>query len=678
MNQKISRLLQPGMRLYFIVIALFALSAVLVDFWLAVGYGTVGLILLVYSKLTIRHQRGKLLDYLEELSHNVEAVRKDNMSSFPMPMVIFRLDNLEIIWSNARFKDMTGKNGHIFEVGLADVLPQFDTKWLMEGATVAPRLETVGARSYQVFGNIGRAEDAAPYQFLGTAYFMDVTEFAEIDKTYWETRPVCGLIVLDNYGELLGNLTEKEKSAILASIDEEISQWCATSGGFLCRFDRDRYVHIVEERDLEVYIRGRFSLLDRVREIVSSAGIAATVSVGIGKGGVGFGENYEYAKLSIEMALSRGGDQVVVRDQYNFEFYGGKTTAQERRTKVKSRVTAESLEKLFRNGGQIFIMGHGYADYDSFGAACGVFCIARKLQKEAKIVMDHGRHAVGPLLERIRGVSEYQTALIMPEEAKAEIDENAILVIVDTNRPGQVEVPELLQATSNIVVIDHHRRAAEYIQDATINFHEPYASSACELVTELMQYIVNQSDILRVEAEALLAGLAMDTKNFTLRTGSRTFEAAAFLRRAGANTAEVKKLMQSDFVGTVARYDVVRQAALYRDGIVISAPDQTVDRVIAAMAADELLNITDIRASFVLFPVGTGVVISARSIGEVNVQFILEKLGGGGNRSTAGAQVKDRSHAEVLEELKVAIDAYLQDDMDQKKTQEHVKEGSAI
>jgi len=655
------------MRLYFIVIVLFTATAALYNYYLAIGYAVAGLILFIYSKLTTRRQKKALLGYLEELSYSVETVGKDNMVNFPMPMVIFRLENGEIVWSNQRFSDMTGAREHIFETSLSDTVPGFDTRWLMEGATECPELQTVGGRKYQVFGNIVRTdtEPTAPYQFLGNAYWMDVTEFAETDELYWNSRPVCGLIVLDNYGELLGNLTEKEKSAILANIDDKISHWASESGGFLCRFDRDRYVHIVEEHNLRDYIQGRFSLLDSVREIVNSAGIPATLSIGIGHDGANFGENYEHAKLGVEMALSRGGDQAVVRDRYNFEFYGGKTTAQERRTKVKSRVTADSLEQLFRAGNKIFIMGHAYADYDSLGAACGICCIARKLQKEPKIIIDPERHAVGALLDRLRALPEYAETFLTPEAALAEAGNDSILVIVDTNRPDQVEVPELLETVQNVVVIDHHRRAAEYIKDATINFHEPYASSACELVTELLQYTVHQADILRLEAESLLAGIAMDTKNFTLRTGSRTFEAAAFLRRSGANTTEVKRLMQSDFAGTLARYDVIRQATIYRDGVVIVAPERAVDRVTAAVAADELLNISGVRASFVVYPAENGAAISARSIGDVNVQFILEKLGGGGNRSTAGAQVKDRNHTAVLADLKAVIDTYCEDEIRQ-------------
>ena len=677
MNKKISRLVQPSLRLYFIVIVLFAILAATVDIRLAGVYSAVGLILYIYSKIMIHRQKLALADYVAERTYSVETAQNGNLTNMPFPAVIFRLDNEEVIWSNKRFSELTNTGEQMFEVGISDLLPGFDAAWLAEGQSQAPELMTVDERTYQVFGNIVRVEaEAAEYHFLGTVYWMDVTDYAAIDAKYWSTRPVCTLIVLDNYGELLGNLTEKEKSALLAQIDDEISKWCGTSTGLLCRFDRDRYVHVIEEQDLRVYIEGKFSLLDRVRAIVNSAGIAATLSIGIGKDGESFFENYEYAKLGLEMALSRGGDQAVLKDQYNFEFYGGKGAAQERRTKVRSRVMAGSLEKLMRGAPQIYVMAHTYADYDSLGAACGVCCMARKLGKEARVILNPEHHAVGPMLERLHKIPEYADVFLVPGDALEEADEDGVLIVVDTNRPDQVEVPALLERMREIVVIDHHRRAAEYISDATINFHEPYASSACELMTELLQYVVEPKDILHVEAEALLAGIAMDTKNFTLRTGSRTFEAAAFLRRAGANTTDVKRMMQSDFDGTVARYDVVRRAEMYRDGLVIAAPDRTIDRVIGAIAADELLNIAGVRASFVLYPVTGGVVISARSIGDVNVQFILEKLGGGGNRNTAGAQLREKTHTEAIELLKAALDAYCEDETRRAEAVSNQKEGA--
>ena len=659
MNRKMSRLLQPSMRLYFIVIILFALAAALVNVYLGVGFGLVVLVLFIYSKITAARGRLVLLDYVEELADSVQVVGKDNMQNFPMPMVIFRLESGEIIWSNHGFLEMTGDKRHVFEVMLTDLVPGFDAKWLMEGEHKASAITQIGDRQYQAFGHVVKnAASGKEPQFLANVYWMDVTNYAQMEEKYWRTRPVCSLIVLDNYGELLGNVTEKEKSSILASVDEKISQWTQESGGFLCRFDRDRYVHILESSQFESYVQGRFSLLDSMREVVSSSGIAATLSIGIGKDGESFKEDYENAKLSIEMALSRGGDQAVIKDQYNFEFFGGRGGATERRAKVRSRVVAGELEKLMQAAEHIYIMGHRFGDYDSLGAACGVHCMARKLQKEVSIVLHPEQHAVAPLLTRFRDVPEYEKVFITPQEALQKVGGNHLLVVVDTNRPDQVEVPQLLMQAGWVVVIDHHRRAADYIQDATINFHEPYASSTCELVTELLQYSVEQKDILRTEAEGLLAGIAMDTKNFTVRTGSRTFEAAAFLRRMGANTAEVKRLMQSDFGGTVARYDVVRQAKLHREGVAIAAPKKTIDRVTGAVAADELLDIAGIQASFVLYPVGEEVVISARSIGDVNVQFILEKLGGGGNRNTAGAQLKDREFEQAVADLKQAIDDY--------------------
>lgn len=663
MNKKFLRLFQPGMRLAFIVVILLALSTALADRELALYQGGVVVILLIYAKIVSNRQKGRLLEYVEELSWSVESARKENLVNFPLPMVIFRLITGEIVWSNQRFMEITGKREHFFETVLSDAVPGFDTKWLIEGKTEYPELVEIQGRKYRVFGNIvhtdAAAADTRSYSFLGNAYWLDVTDFADRADAYRRTRPICSLIVLDNYEELLQSLTQQEKGAVLAQIDEKISAWSQKSHGFLCKFDRDRYAHIFEEQYLSAYIKSRFALLDEVREITNSLGIAATISIGIGKDSEQFDVGFEYAKLGIEMALARGGDQAVIKNRYKFDFFGGRATEQERRTKVKSRVTAASLQKLMRRAGSIFIMGHQYADFDSLGTACGICCIARKLGKTAKIIIRPGQHAVGPMLEQLRKTPEYEHIFTTPADALVEADSTSLLVIVDTNRPDQVEAPAVLEAISDVVVIDHHRRAADYIQNAAINFHEPYASSSAELMTELLQYTVEQADILRVEAEALMAGIVMDTKNFTMRTGSRTFEAAAFLRRAGASTTEVKRFMQNDFRDAVARYDVIRQAEIYRTGIVIAAPNSKEDRVVGAQAADELLNISGIQASFVVYPTDTGVSISARSIGDINVQLILEPLGGGGNKNTAGAQIKGKNHGEVVNELKGLIDDLL-------------------
>ena len=383
------------------------------------------------------------------------------------------------------------------------------------------------------------------------------------------------------------------------------------------------------------------------------------MSIGVGLDGASYDEDYSFATLAEDMALSRGGDQAVVKNKFNFEFFGGRGAEVETRTKVKSRVMANSLSRLVQDASQVFIMGHRYADLDAVGAAVGVRCIARRFHCPAKIVLDMDKNAVGPLLTMLHDEEEYHGAFISAQEALLEADSRTLLVVVDTNRPEQVEDESLLTACSNrLAVIDHHRRAATYIKNATLTLYEPNASSSCELVTELMQELCEPADILPFEADAVLSGIVLDTKNFTIRTGDRTFDAAAFLRRSGADTTRVKKLFQNGMEETMERYDIMKQARIYK-GIAVVAAQETQNRIVAAQAADELLNISGVNASAVLYPTGDGgVAVSARSIGNVNVQVLLETLGGGGNRSAAGAQIANCSLRDAVNKLFTAIDEY--------------------
>ena len=450
-------------------------------------------------------------------------------------------------------------------------------------------------------------------------------------------------------------------STINASIDETLTAWTDGSNGILRKLERNRYLFLFEARDLERYTQERFSILETIRTVVNPSGIGATLSLGIGKDGANFAENYSFASLSIEMSLSRGGDQAVIKDKVNFVFYGGKAQETERRTKVKSRVVANSLSELIRQSGEVFVMGHKNADLDAVGAAAGVCCICRKLGKRAHIVINLERNAAQAILARLQPLPEYEGSFLSPDDAMVLADARSLLVVVDTNRPDQVESIPLLESIPRVAVIDHHRRAADYIEQVVLNLHEPFCSSASELVTELLQYAVDAQDILPAEAQALLAGMVLDTKSFTVRTGSRTFEAAAFLRRAGADTVDVKKLFQNDLKQTVARYQIIQKARIYRGDIAIAALDYTSDRTTAAQAADELLNIAGVGSSFVLYPDGERVIISARSIGDTNVQVILEPLGGGGNAAAAGAQVPSPDVQKVLKRLVTSIDQYFEE-----------------
>ena len=496
---------------------------------------------------------------------------------------------------------------------------------------------------------------------LGALYFSDLTELYQVRDEYVRSRPVVSIILIDNYEELTKNLTESAISTLNAKLGDAITKWTEEYHGLLRKLERNRFLFIFEKRDLIRATESKFPILEEVHEITNPSGLPASISIGLGVDGANFDESYNFAALGIEMALSRGGDQAVIKDRFNFTFYGGRNREADYRSKVRSRVTANSLMELIAQSSQVFIMGHKNADLDAVGAAMGVACLCRKKGKKPHIVVDLEHNAAEKLIEEIREVPEYKDAFISGQEALLMADNRSILIVVDTNRPDQVESRHLLEAISKVCVIDHHRRAAEYINPVVVNLHETYASSAAELVTELMQYAVENTDILPIEAKSLMAGICLDTKSFNVRTGERTFEAAAFLRRLGADTVEVKKLLQNDFQGTMAKYQIIRSARLYRQEIAIAALNSGTTRVLAAQAADELLNISGITASFVLYPDGDQVVISARSIGSANVQMILEPLGGGGNTATAGAQIKGTNVKDTLDALVASIDKFYEE-----------------
>ena len=665
MNRKLRQIFEPNVRLYFILLVLFAVATFFFGdrgLQLAIVEGIVVFILFIYSRLVGRRRSRDMLKYIESVTSNIDSATKNTLQNFPLPMVIFGLDGNEIIYTNESFLAISGEREHSFSINISDIVPGFSARWLMEGKNEYPELVPLGDRKYRVFGSLVRGSDAPGVKnYVATTYWVDETEYAEISDEFSKSRLVFSIIMLDNYDEFISGLSEKDKSSLLSLIDDKISEWAGGHHGYLARFDRDRYIFLFEERYIKNFVNDKFAILDSVRELSTPKGMHPTVSIGIGKDGKTISENYKFASLGIEMALSRGGDQAVIKNKYNFEFFGGKTSQTEKRTKVKSRVMASSLSELMRDASSIFVVGHKYADLDSVGSAVGICCAARILGKKAHIVIDSENNVAKELIQRMQTLPEYQDTFISPQDAILSADGGTLLIVVDTNRPEQVESESLLLSCNRIAVIDHHRRASTYIQNAALSFHEPYASSASELVTELLQYIVDQADILRFEAEALLAGIMLDTKNFTLRTGGRTFDAAAFLRRAGADTAEVKFLLQTDIKTAMARYAIVQKAKVYKAGIAIAAPETTENRIIAAQAADELLNISGIKASFVVFPSTDSIDISARSLGDINVQVILERLGGGGNKSTAGAQIRDKNQKDVVRDLLISIDKYLDD-----------------
>ena len=658
MRRKLGRLLRPGMGLYFLVMAAFCAAALLTgQYWLAAG--ETGVTLLVFMAYIMNRSRRnrQIQKYIQDASNTLEATSRGES---PLPAVLARLGDGGIIWANHRFSQLTGYADTMMEQDLDEILPGFSTDWLASGKTECPQDVTLGSRRYRIYGTTIRAEDSKG-TMLGVLYFSDLTELYQVRDEYIRSRPVVSIILIDNYEELTKNLTENAISALNAKLGDTITEWTDGYNGLLRKLERNRFLFIFEKRNLQRATEDKFSLLEKIHEVVSPTGLPASISIGLGVDGADFEESYDFAALGIEMALSRGGDQAVIKDRLNFTFYGGRSTEADYRSKVRSRVTANSLMELIGQSGHVFIMGHKNADLDAVGAAIGVCCLCRKKGKKFNIVIDLEKNAAGKLIEEIQAEPQYKDVFISGQDALLMADNRSILIVVDTNRPDQVECQPLLEAISKVCVIDHHRRAADYISPVVVNLHETYASSAAELVTELLSYAVEKQDMLPIEAKCLLAGICLDTKFFNVRTGERTFEAAAPLRRMGADPTEVKKLLQNDFQDTMAKYQIIKSSRLYRQEIAIAALNTTTTRVLAAQAADELLNISGITASFVMYPDGDQVIISARSIGSANVQMILEPLGGGGNTATAGAQLKDTNVKDALDKLVASIDKFYEE-----------------
>lgn len=659
MNKRIARLLRTNITIFSLCLVLFALAAIPFDVRLAIGEGVAAVAFFLLGRRRSKATQQSLRQYIQRFYGGMDSARSSNMLFTPLPMMVFDLATEDILWSSESFLQLTEQREGIFDTHLETVFPNISFHWLLEGKTEAPETVVWNHRTYRVFGGVSHPEGGR--SALATTYWMDVTDTEEMRRTLELTRPVVAILMVDNYEDLMKATPEGKRSAVRAMLEEKLSQWSAGSEGMMLRYDRDRYLFVFEEKSFSDFAAKRFDVLDAVREVVAGEGVAATLSIGVGRDADSFEALFKNASVALEMALSRGGDQAVVKDKLNFEFYGGRSKATEKRTKVKSRVMANALAELIDEAKQVYVMGHSYADMDALGAAAGVCAIVRKRGKKCRIVIDTENNAAHPMLRRMQALPEYQGAFLSGDDAFLRVQPETLLVVVDTNRPGSVESEPLLDACNRVAVIDHHRRGSSYIDKMALNYHEPYASSASELVTELLQYLIEPGDLLKAESEALLAGIVLDTKNFTNRTGGRTFEAAAYLRRAGADTADVQRMFQSDLQSMISRYDIIRRAELYHGDIAIAALDQECDRVIAAKAADEMLTLQGVRASFVLYRKDDGIYISARSLGEINVQVLVETLGGGGNSTTAGGQCSGMTVAEAKATLLRAIDKYFEE-----------------
>lgn len=660
-NKKAQNVIKPGARLFILISFVFALATFFFD--ITVGFMELAVVALlaIYSLVNTRRQQKELIKFVENVAYNSDSAKNNTLMSFPLPIVVFNMQDCRVIWANQLFFELFGENKPSFGGVLTDMVPGFNYQWLAEGKTQYPGLVKLDNRKYHLFGNVVRGKDYEQTKsYMGITYLVDITEYDNIKLQFEEQRPVILIIIADNYDEVVKNMTDSGKTEIQGKLDDLVEKWCAGRGGIIRRFDRDRYFFITDSLHYQEIKNSKFSVLETAHEIRNHQGVHMTLSIGVGTDGKNYEETYSFAHLASEMALSRGGDQAAIKNNNSFEFFGGRGMEVETRTKVKSRVTANAIAELMRDSTQIFVMGHKQSDLDCIGAAIGIACIGRKLKRNVKIVVDPEENVAQKLIVYMQTTPEYKDSFITPEDAILAATSRTLLIVVDTNRPEQVQSLQLLESSNRIAVIDHHRRAANYINNATLIFQEPYASSACELIAEMMEELVDHADITRAEADAVLSGIVLDTKHFSIRTGERTFDAAAFLRRLGADTAQVKRFLQGDIEENVAKFKILQRASLYRDAIAIAVCEESQERVVAARAADEMLNISGVDASIVIYPTDKGgVTASARSIGEINVQLLLEGLGGGGNASAAGVQMENITIKEAAVSVLKVIDDYL-------------------
>lgn len=664
-NRKVFDNLMSRTKIYLVIILLLLIAICVQNPRWIISSIIIMLLIVGYSYIANNKRKNEISETLQDLVLNVDSAAKSTLINSPFSLIIVETDG-NIIWRSSKFVSEFEKiniNTYIDDL-IIDFKNEIQTRQKDNQTNKMLQKEiTINDKIYNIVGkyaNTRSKDKKSQKEYMLMLYFIDITENRQLQQKAQDAKACAGIIMIDNYEENMQLLESSEKPQIIAEIDKVVYDWTSLTNGILIKSDRDRYVYIFEQRYLEDIKEDKFSILDKIKEIDTREKVQFTLSIAVSNEGDTNKDKYKSAQAAMDVVLGRGGDQAVIRENEIYRFFGGRAQEVEKRTKVKARVVAHALENLIKESDKVMIMGHTNPDIDAMGSSIGIYRLAKTLGKSAYIINNNIGSAVDAFKQELLKDPEYEDALISKEVAIENMEEDTLLVVVDTHKKNYVEAPELLDKTKKIVIIDHHRRSADYIEDATITFQEVYASSAAELVTELLQYTESKVELKTIEAESLYAGIMMDTKNFTFKTGVRTFEAAAYLRRCGVDIIRVKKWFQSDLhdFGKIA--DIVKSAEIVNNTIAIAIyPEKEKDTsIVCAKAADELLTISDITASFVLGNMGEKICISGRSIGDINVQVILEKLGGGGHITLAGAQVEGMTMEEVKQELINRINEY--------------------
>lgn len=621
----------------------------------------VGAAIIIYTACIIRRRKRDMNEYVDMIVRQSGNLTSEVLTKFPLPMLILSVDG-GIMWHNDTVSEIF-KNNSLYGIQLSQLLPELKWTDILKMTNGIDVNVSYDGRKYNIIGCIvkntthdSQGGESDIYSVL--IYFIDKTEIFEIQKKHENEKTDIAIVTIDNYDDIFQKVDDAKSQEIISRINACVSKWVAESNGVMKKTSSDRYMVFFEHKNLAGYTKAKFDILDKVRAIGEEMKLPITISIGIGTGGH-ISENEEYARNAVDMVWGRGGDQVAVKNELQYKFFGGKTTDYEKSTRVKTRIFSSALREMIIKADNVIFMGHKAADYDSLGAAIGLQRAVRSLGKRPYIIYDYSQ-ATENIISELKAIPEYNDMLIGASSASDLITEDTLLIVLDTHRPSMLPLPQLLSMTNKIVLIDHHRKSTEFIENCSLTYHEPYASSTCEMVTEILQYINESKKLTAFEAKALYVGILMDTKNFVTKTGARTFEAASYLKRYGLNTMEVKKIFNIDKEEYIRQIDIVRNAEIFRERVAIASADSTFSniRVIASRAADSLLNISGIAAGFVIYPLDDEMCVSARSLGTVNVQLIMEKIGGGGHMTVAGAQMKGKTRDEVFKMLTEAIEEY--------------------
>lgn len=612
------------------------------------------------------HSRAVIMNELISFATQYGQVQKTLLKEFIVPYALLDY-NGKILWMNDAFAALSGKNRR-YRKSVTNLFPELTKDKLPteREAEVTFQYEEKDYRAVmrpisiqRLLEESGQVEPEGNND-LTALYLFDETELNQYIRQKEDEKLVTGLLYLDNYEEALNSVEEVRRSLLVALIERKLNKYFGEVDGLIKKLEKDKFILVMRQRSLEELKKKRFNILEDVKTVNIGNDMAVTISIGIGINAPSYSQNYEYARIAIDLALGRGGDQVVIKDRDQMTYFGGKSQQMGKSTRVKARVKAHALREFMVSKDKVVVMGHKIPDVDSIGAGIGIYRAAKSLNKKTHIVVNNPTMSVRPIIQTFKDNPDYdENMFISSDEARDIVDDNTVVVVVDTNKPSYTECEDLLHMSKTIVVLDHHRQGSEVIQNAVLSYIEPYASSACEMVAEILQYFSDDIRIYNIEADALYSGIIIDTNNFTSKTGVRTFEAAAFLRRCGADVTRVRKMFRDDLQSYRAKAEAIRHVETYKGCFAIAVcPTEGVDSptVVASQAANELLNIDSVKATFVLTDYQNKIFISARAIDEINVQLVMERMGGGGHINMAGAQLPGATVEEAIAQLKETLD----------------------